>query len=456
MRILSIPLALCLLILPVAAQDAAPTAPPPAAATAPAERAAPPEEAGAEAEPSGPALPAAVTDPTTSTKELKLRLLPLTKPELAEAAAAWLGIVKAKTQEVSDAMVAVSESSGEATDTQRERVATLTAERKALFDNYSEVIRAWELKGGDPAAVADYKAYQSAIFIDEVRTSDLATLFDRAVDWLTSADGGGELLVDIIVIMLAIGALIVAAGMVRRMAGRGISRVPNLSKLLQAFLLVAIYWATIAVGLMVVLSALGVDITPLFAIVGGASFILAFALQDTLSNLAAGLMIMINRPFDEGDYVDIGGTAGTVQKMNIVSTTVTTPDNQIILVPNGKVWGNIITNVTGSALRRVDLVFGIGYSDSVAKAQALLETIVAEHPLTLADPAATIRVHALGESSVDFIVRPWVKSADYWAVYWDLTRAVKERFDEAGISIPFPQRDVHVHPAGAATSLAAE
>ncbi|WP_226573480.1 mechanosensitive ion channel family protein [Acuticoccus sediminis] len=442
MRFMALAFAVVLFIVPAAAQE---NAPPAAEAAAPAGDAAPETQ-----------LPAAITNPDIPDSELKLRLVPLTKQELAEAAAAWLGIVKSKTEAVSEAMIAVAAADGSPTDVQRERVTTLTAERKALFDNYADVIRAWELKGGDPDAVAEYKAYQSAIFIDEVRTSDFKTLLNRALEWLTSADGGVELGLDIIIIVIAIAALLVVAQMVRRTAGRAIGRVPNLSKLLQAFLLVVVYWATIAIGLMVVLSALGVDISPLFAVVGGASFILAFALQDTLGNLAAGLMIMINRPFDEGDYVDIGGTAGTVQKMNIVSTTVTTPDNQIILVPNGKVWGNIITNVTGSTTRRVDFVFGISYSDSVEKAQSLLEAIVAEHPLILSEPAPVVRVNALNESSVDFIVRPWTRGEDYWTVYWDITRAVKERFDEAGISIPFPQRDIHVHQASASNSLAAE
>ncbi|WP_462323101.1 mechanosensitive ion channel family protein, partial [Halochromatium sp.] len=191
----------------------------------------------------------------------------------------------------------------------------------------------------------------------------------------------------------------------------------------------------------------GVNITPLFALVGGASFIIAFALQETLGNLAAGLMIMFNRPFDEGDYVQVAGLGGTIKRVSVVSTTVTTPDNQVIVLPNSKVWGDVITNVTASDMRRVDLVFGIGYGDSIEKAQAVLEQVIASHPLVLEDPAPNIRVSELGDSSVNFIVRPWVKTADYWTVYWDLHRAVKEAFDANGISIPFPQRDMHLHLA---------
>jgi small conductance mechanosensitive channel len=246
------------------------------------------------------------------------------------------------------------------------------------------------------------------------------------------------------VIVAALVALFTVARLVRRVARRWVAHVPNLSKLLQAFAVVVIYWLTIAVGLMVVLSSLGIDITPVFALIGGASFIMAFALQDTLGNLAAGLMIMINRPFDEGDYVDIGGVAGTVKAVSIVSTVVTTPDNQVIVVPNSKVWGNVITNVTASETRRVDLVFGIAYEDSIEEAQRVLETVVERHPLVLPEPEPVIRVNGLGDSSVDFICRPWALSSDYWTVYWDLTRQVKEAFDAAGISIPYPQTDLHV------------
>ena len=292
--------------------------------------------------------------------------------------------------------------------------------------------------------MAGYRAYRNAIVVEETQAADWQTLVARSVDWTTDRDGGIQLAINIGVIVASLLGLLIAARIIRRVARRWLSRVPNLSKLLQSFIVVLIYWVVIAFGLMIVLSALGIDITPLFALVGGASFIAAFAFQDTLGNLAAGLMIMINRPFDEGDYVDIAGTGGTVKSVSIVSTTVTTPDNQVIVIPNSEVWGNVITNVTASDTRRVDLVFGIGYDDSIEDAQRVLEETVAAHPMVLKDPEPVIRVNALGASSVDFVCRPWVNAADYWTVYWDLTRQVKEAFDKAGISIPFPQTDMHI------------
>ena len=133
--------------------------------------------------------------------------------------------------------------------------------------------------------------------------------------------------------------------------------------------------------------------------------------------------------------------------MSLVSTTLRLPDNQIVVIPNNSIWGGVITNVTGSETRRVDLMFGVGYGDDLAKAQKILEDVVSSHPNVLADPAPVVKVHELADSSVNFVVRPWTKTSDYWGVYWDLTRSVKERFDAEGVSIPFPQRDVHLHQA---------
>ncbi|TVQ53696.1 MAG: mechanosensitive ion channel family protein [Rhodobacteraceae bacterium] len=395
-----------------------------------------------------PTPPAAVLNPDISVEELTLRLVPLTRDELAATADAWLDIMRERTQAVVDAELAARGAAGETAAALRAQADGLVAERDRLFRNFVAVVNGWEQKGGDADAIAALRAYRTAIVVEETRTADVETLTRRALAWATSREGGVRLAIDAAVVVAALLAAVIVARLVRRGARRTFGRIPNLSKLLQAFLAMAVYWVVLAVGLMVALSAIGVDISPVFALFGGAAFILAFALQDTLGNLAAGLMIMINRPFDEGDFVDIGGTAGVVKAVSIVATTVTTPDNQVIVIPNASVWGSIITNVTTSPTRRVDLTFGISYGDSIEQAQEVLEAVVSAHPLVLREPAPVIRVHALGDSSVDFIVRPWVNGGDYWTVYWDLTRQVKEAFDKAGISIPFPQRDVHMRVVG--------
>ncbi|MCK5945268.1 MAG: mechanosensitive ion channel, partial [Planctomycetes bacterium] len=169
------------------------------------------------------------------------------------------------------------------------------------------------------------------------------------------------------------------------------------------------------------------------------------ALQGTLSNFAAGLMILMYRPYDIGHLITAAGMTGTVKAMTLVSTTLRLGDNQRVVIPNGKIWGDVITNVSGQTTRRVDMKFGCGYDDDLQKVQAVLEEIINNHPKVLKDPEPVIKVHELGDSSVNFVVRPWANSADYWEIYWDVTRKVKERFDEEGLSIPFPQRDVHLH-----------
>jgi small conductance mechanosensitive channel len=178
---------------------------------------------------------------------------------------------------------------------------------------------------------------------------------------------------------------------------------------------------------------------------GVAGFIVGFALQDTLGNFASGGMILIYRPYDVDDYVEVAGAAGLVKKMTLVSTTIVTFDNQTLVIPNSKIWGDVIKNVTHQRVRRVDMEFGISYGDDIDKAQSVLQSVLDEHDKILPKPEPLIVVNSLGDSSVNIAVRPWVRTEDYWSVYWDLTKAVKQRFDREGISIPFPQRDVHFY-----------
>ena len=200
-------------------------------------------------------------------------------------------------------------------------------------------------------------------------------------------------------------------------------------------------------GILLALSQIGISLGPVLAGLGVAGFVIGFALQDSLANFAAGMMILVYRPFDVGDQVDTCGVFGKVHHMSLVNTTIMTFDNQTIIVPNTKIWGDVIKNVTAQKIRRVDMTFRISYSDDIEKTERVLADIVAQHDKTLTDPEPLIRLHELGESSVNFIVKPWVNCDDYWGVYWDITRSVKMRFDEEGISIPFPQRDVYTRTA---------
>ncbi|MFO7677478.1 MAG: mechanosensitive ion channel [Thermoplasmatota archaeon] len=173
-------------------------------------------------------------------------------------------------------------------------------------------------------------------------------------------------------------------------------------------------------------------------------FVLGFALQETLANLAAGFMIAITKPFKKGDFVDIAGTTGVIDSVGISITKLKTPDNKRVIIPNSKVYGNIMLNYTALETRRVDLTIGISYSDHIGQALSVAMDVISSHEKVLKDPSAIVAVSGLGDSSVDLVIRPWVKTEDYWQVYFELTRLIKEAFDKNNISIPFPQRDVHL------------
>jgi len=268
-----------------------------------------------------------------------------------------------------------------------------------------------------------------------------------AMEWFEQ--NAGMLAVRVATILL----ILLVAGVLARLARRAVARVlgssrVHVSNLLKGLAIGAASKLVWLVGLLVVLSVLGVNLGPALAGLGIAGFVLGFALQDSLSNFAAGMMIMVYRPFDVGDLVTAAGVTGKVKDLTLVSTVITTLDNQLLVVPNGKIWGDVINNVTGQTMRRVDMVFGIGYDDDIEKAQRIMEEVLTSHQLVLDDPEPVVRVHNLGDSSVDFVCRPWCKTDDYWDVYWDVTEAVKQRFDEEGVSIPFPQRDIHVYATG--------
>ncbi|MGI9368819.1 MAG: mechanosensitive ion channel family protein, partial [Ruegeria sp.] len=334
----------------------------------------------------------------------------------------------------------------------RTQLSSMNEAGTSLLDKYSSVLEAWALKGAAAEDLKPHTDYVLALKAGVLKTTDLQTLFQSVLEWMFSRDGGIGLLFAGFGILAAVLVMMLFARVVRRFTQRGLERVPTISRMLKKFIATSVYWAVFGLGILVVLALFGVNVTPLFAVFGGLSFILGFALQETLGNLASGLMIMILKPFDTGDYIQVGGSSGVVDEMSVVSTKMRTFDNQIIVVPNSKIWGDVITNVSASDERRVDLVFGIAYSDNAADAIEVLKELVEKHRLCLTAPEPEIFVGELGESSVNIFCRPWVKSDDYWIVYWDLTGQAKERFDEVGISIPFPQRDVHLIPVEVAKS----
>ncbi|WP_148253631.1 mechanosensitive ion channel family protein [Aidingimonas lacisalsi] len=193
------------------------------------------------------------------------------------------------------------------------------------------------------------------------------------------------------------------------------------------------------------ISQVGIQTTSLIAVIGAAGLAIGLALQGALANLAAGVMVVLFRPYKVGDYIEAGGVSGTVDEVQIFNTELNTPDNRRVIVPNGQMLSGAITNYSTHTTRRVDLVVGVSYDDDIDTVRRVLESVVADDTRVLEDPAPNIRISALNDSSVDWIVRPWVKAVDYWDVYWGMTEEIKRRFDREGISIPFPQRDMHVY-----------
>ena len=206
-----------------------------------------------------------------------------------------------------------------------------------------------------------------------------------------------------------------------------------------------VYVALLVFVVIAALSQLGIQTTSFIAILGAAGLAVGLALQGSLANFAAGFLMVIFRPFRVGDYIEGGGVAGTVEEIQIFTTTLKTPDNKTVIVPNAKMTGDNIINWSTKGTRRVDLRFGIGYGDDIDKAKQTIAAVLAEDDRILPDPPIQIALVELGDSSVDFVVRPWVKSEHYWSVYFDTTEKVKKAFDANGISIPFPQRDVHLY-----------
>jgi small conductance mechanosensitive channel len=246
------------------------------------------------------------------------------------------------------------------------------------------------------------------------------------------------------IVILIVGRLF--AGWARRLTRKALER-GNVDATLVPFVAKLVYYSVMAVVVIAVLNRLGVATTSVVAIFGAAGLAVGLAMQGTLANFASGVMLLIFRPFQLGDFVDAGGTMGSVEEIGIFATTLKSPDNIKITVPNSQVYGATITNYNGYETRRVDMVMGISYDDDIQTATDTIRGIVVSDERVLTDPEPQIAVSNLGDSSVDIVVRPWCNTADYWALRFDLNSKLKEGLESAGCSIPYPQTDVHLFKA---------
>jgi small conductance mechanosensitive channel len=385
----------------------------------------------------GPGTTIPVNAPTDV---VALRLLPMTVNELAGEADGWIREIQDRTARIVDLKIAMTDAAKDPTRTKalQSDLAALTESRRAVFKNFDQLLVSWESKGGNADAIAGHRKFVSALRADELKATDKGTLLTSANEWLVSKDGGIRVAWHAIGFVGALLLIWLLAKLVSRLVHQAVLRWDKFSTLLDRFLVRAAFWATMVVGTLTVLSWLGVRMTPILTLLGGLSFVAAFAMQSTLSNFAAGLMIMIYRPFDVGNVVTVGGVTGKVQAMNLVSTTLLTGDNQVIIVPNSNVWGSIITNANVRDTRRVDLAFDVRHEDDSAAVQRILEEVVAEHPLVMKEPAPAIHINEMTATAVKFICRVWARTEDHSAVFWDITEQVKRRFDSAGIPAAAP------------------
>lgn len=242
------------------------------------------------------------------------------------------------------------------------------------------------------------------------------------------------------VLTLVVGRFV--AGWARTLVRKALSKT-SADQAIQTFLASLVFYLVIVFTAISALAKFGVETASLVAVLGAAGFAVGFALQGSLSNIAAGIMLLVFRPYRIGDFVEAAGVLGTVKEMRLFTTIVNTPDNIRIIIPNSKLFGDTIKNFTAEDTRRVDMVVGIGYGSDIQKALEIMRGLLAADPRVLKDPATQIEVSELADSSVNFVVRPWTAKEDYWGVKFDFTRAVKEAFDRDGIEIPFPQLTVH-------------
>ncbi|WP_275131033.1 small-conductance mechanosensitive channel MscS [Vibrio sp. JC009] len=247
------------------------------------------------------------------------------------------------------------------------------------------------------------------------------------------------------VLILFIGNIIVKA--IANSVGKLLSK-RDMDKAVVDFVTALVRYLLFIIVLIAALGRVGVQTASVVAVIGAAGLAVGLALQGSLSNFAAGVLIVAFRPFKSGDYVEIGGVAGSVESIQIFQTVLKTPDNKMVVVPNGGVIGGPIVNYSRHDTRRVDLVIGVSYSADLNKTKEVIGSVLAADERILKDPAVTIGVSELADSSVNFVVRPWVKTADYWGVYFDTLQAIKEALDKEGIEIPFPQMDVHLNKVG--------
>ena len=277
---------------------------------------------------------------------------------------------------------------------------------------------------------------------------DTSNIPDLGIDWNQLLEMAQTKGIDFGINLAIALAIFYVGKFVIRLVVRGVRKVmraQEVDKTLETFVCNLVSMVLLVVVIIAAIGQLGIQTTSFIAIFGAAGLAVGLALQGSLSNFAAGVLIVLFRPYKVGDFIEAAGISGVVEQVQILTTMFKTGDNKQIIVPNGQIMDSIITNYSANDTRRVDMVVGVSYDDDLDKVRSTLQKLIDAEDRILDEPACTIAVSALADSSVNFVVRPWVKTSDYWGVMFDMTEAIKKRFDQEGISFPFPQQDVHLH-----------
>ncbi|AOY82406.1 mechanosensitive ion channel [Moorena producens JHB] len=320
----------------------------------------------------------------------------------------------------------------------------LRDERAGLSERFEVVLEELETKGGD---VELYKKYVNAISGIKVDVTDTQGTWITIVGWLQSKEGGQRWANNIGKCLGIIAGFSILSVILSTVLEKSLGMFPNISVMLGQFLVTLTRQGLFVVGILVGITALEVSIGPLIAMIGAAGFVVAFAFQSTLGNLANGLMILLYKPFDVGDTIEVAGVKGKVQDVNLICTTIKTSQNKIIIVPNNSVWGNVIENETISPVRAIFITVRISYANSITQAIQVLQDIANSHPLVLKDPEPWIDTGELAEYAVNIWFMVYTKREDYWTAYCDLRQIIKERFEEEGIVIPLPRQELYISEA---------
>ncbi|MDV5171471.1 small-conductance mechanosensitive channel MscS [Photobacterium rosenbergii] len=281
--------------------------------------------------------------------------------------------------------------------------------------------------------------------VDTIKDNELTTGVLNAGTWVADNQ---ELLIQYGVNILSALVILFIGNIITKSIANGVAKMlrrKDMDEAVVEFLHSLVRYLLFVIVLIAALGRIGVQTASVVAVIGAAGLAVGLALQGSLSNFAAGVLIVAFRPFKSGDFVEIGGVSGSVESIQVFSTILKTPDNKMVVVPNASVIGGPITNYSRHKTRRIDLVIGVSYDADLKHTKAVLNRVIEADDRILKDPAPTVGVLALADSSVNFAVRPWVNTVDYWAVYFDLMQAIKEELDNENITIPFPQMDVHLN-----------